>query len=128
MAASSLAAPSPSRRPFKQSTILFIAACVSILSFYAGIYTGIKVGASSCNNDEGSRGLKGALDASAAATGAVGGVAGVGRGVNSASGGVGCTPQCLAEIKTQDGELMRRVEMLAREKVQSGKLILSMSV
>lgn len=127
MAASSLAAPTPSRRPFKQSTILFIAACLSIFSFYAGIYTGIKVGASSCNNEE-SPGLKGALDASAAATGAVGGVAGVGRGVNGASGGGGCTPQCLAEIKTQDGELMRRVEMLAREKVQSGKLILSMSV
>ena len=76
------------------------------------------MGISSCSENN-NRGLKGALDSSGRA---VGGLSGVGKGVNSASGGGGCTPQCLAEIKTKDGELMRNVEELAKEneKVQAG--------
>lgn len=80
------------------------------------------MGSSSCHE---SRGLKGALDASAAAESpaAAEGVSGPGRGVSGATGGGECTPQCLAEIKMQDGELQRRVEKMAREKVQEGMLL-----
>ena len=74
------------------------------------------MGSSSCSENN-NRGLKGALDPN---VGTVGGLTGVGKGVNSASGGGGCTPQCMAEIKTKDGELMRKVEELAKEKVQAG--------
>jgi len=44
-------------------------------------------------------------------------------GVNSVSSEVGCSPQCLTEIKTQDGDLQRRVEQLVKEKVRDGEYI-----
>ena len=107
-------APRPPRPP-KLPTLLFFSAILSILSFYAGLYTGLRVG--SCSGDDATgadavaRGLR--LDATAGSGG---------NGNNGGNNNGGCTTQCLKEIQQQDGELQRRVEQLAREKVREGTL------
>ena len=68
------------------------------------------MGSSSCGGQPDAentavRGLKGVLD---------------GSSVSSSNNGGGCTTQCLNEIQRQDGELQRRVEQLARDKVREG--------
>eukprot|EP00804_Cyclotella_cryptica_P030925 CCRYP_019606-RA/>CCRYP_019606-RA protein AED:0.14 eAED:0.14 QI:206/1/1/1/0.75/0.6/5/181/615 len=93
-----LGATTKSARRFNPSTLVFIGACSSILSFYGGVYTGIKVGSAQCSDS----------------------VEAAGRGLKGVKSDRGCTPECLAEIRSKDGDLQRNVEALAREKVNEG--------
>ncbi|KAL3779515.1 hypothetical protein HJC23_011151 [Cyclotella cryptica] len=97
-----LGATTKSARRFNPSTLVFIGACSSILSFYGGVYTGIKVGSAQCSDS----------------------VEAAGRGLKGVKSDRGCTPECLAEIRSKDGDLQRNVEALAREKVNEGKSVL----
>lgn len=84
-------------------------ACSSFLSFYSGVWTGIQAASSSSSSD----------DDCVPKSGVGGSLAGLNS--NGASSGGGCTAACLAEVAKENGELQRKVEVLAQQKVKEGE-------
>lgn len=84
---------------FRTVTWVLIVLCSSFLSFYCGVWTGIQ--ATYVDGHDGKNGLAAIL--------------------SEASGGGGCSSACLSEVAKEDGELQRRVEVLAQKKVKEGK-------